>query len=125
MQGKQNRELHYTNIETQVQAALDAAGIAYVPQYPTRTGFVLDFALVDQKIAIEVDGPTHDTPKARSRDAFRTLRLKQEGWRVVRIHWTSLTESWQLPPTIKKDRVSCEAARPDSVVTYAGPELPT
>jgi len=26
---------------------------------------------------------------------------------------------------VKRDRASCEAARPDSVVTYAGPELPT
>ena len=81
-------ELYLTSLEVQVGDALDRAGIKYIPQYPTRTGFVIDFAIPERHLAIEADGPFHDTPDARKKDAFRTHRLKQEGWHVVRIHWS-------------------------------------
>lgn len=81
-------DLYLTSLEVAVGDALDRAGIKYIPQYPTRTGYVIDFAIPGRHIAIEADGPLHDTPGARQRDAFRTHRLKQEGWHVVRIHWS-------------------------------------
>lgn len=80
--------LYLTSLEIEVRDALDRAGILYIPQYPTRTGFILDFAIPARHIAIEADGPLHDTPDARKRDAFRTHRLRQEGWKVLRIHWS-------------------------------------
>lgn len=84
--------LYLTSLEVAVGDALDRAGIGYVPQYSTRTGFVLDFAILDRHIAIEADGPLHDSPDARKRDAFRSHRLKQEGWTVLRIHWSENIE---------------------------------
>jgi len=86
-------EVYLTDLERKVKKALDEAGLSYVMQYPTRTGFVLDFAILDRQIAIEADGPHHDVPARRSKDAFRTLRLKQEGWRIVRIHWDQEPEN--------------------------------
>ena len=82
-------DLYLTSLEVAVGDALDRAGIKYIPQYPTRTGFVIDFAIPERHIAIEADGPFHDNPDAAKRDAFRTHRLKQEGWRVIRIHWSA------------------------------------
>ena len=82
----ERNKLHYTNIEEKVRDYLDSKDIDYVFQYPTRTGFVIDFAILDQKIAIEVDGTHwHSSKKAKKRDRFKDYMLKREGWKVIRI----------------------------------------
>lgn len=82
----------YTSLESQVADTLDELSIEYTAQYPSRTGFIIDFALLgyEPKIALEVDGPHHDTPERRKKDGFRTQRLKAEGYKVVRIHHTEM-----------------------------------
>lgn len=88
---------HYTDLELQVKAELDCLGIKYVAQHSTRTGFVIDFALLERKIALEVDGPYHDTKEQQKRDRFKDRQLKREGWEVVRIHWSELgVDGWGL-----------------------------
>jgi len=81
-----------TSLEKSVEIVLQKLGLDYATQFPARTGYVLDFAVWHNghKIDIEVDGPFHDTPDARKRDAFRTLMLKREGWKVVRIHHSEM-----------------------------------
>jgi very-short-patch-repair endonuclease len=75
-----------TSLEKKVEGTLDKMGIDYVPQYPTRTGFVIDFALVEKKIAIEVDGTKwHSSKEAQKRDRFKDYQLKREGWKVLRV----------------------------------------
>ncbi len=81
-----------TDIEEIVRDELRALNIDFTEQFPTRTGFVLDFAIPSRNIAIEVDGPHHDNPRSRSRDAFRTLILKREGWKVYRIHHSQIDQ---------------------------------
>jgi len=134
-------EVKPTNLEKRVMDVLDALEIKYVFQYPTRTGYVIDFAIFPEdqtspnptrpyhtatksnltppdlaspyrtdlrvqafidklfdllrqgrKIAIEVDGPTHDSPEAKKRDRFKDYMLKREGWTVIRINWRELEE---------------------------------
>jgi len=85
-----------TDIEAKVESVLKGLRIGYYSQYPTRTGFVLDFAVPSNRLAIEVDGPTHDTLKSHSRDAFRTLLLKREGWTVTRIHYSQIHRAKQI-----------------------------
>lgn len=47
--------------------------------------FIVDFYWPEYRIAIEVDGPSHDGPKAQAKDARRTRFLKEEhGVFVVR-----------------------------------------
>jgi very-short-patch-repair endonuclease len=46
--------------------------------------FVLDFACVEIRLAIEVDGATHATEEEIAYDASRTRYLEERGWRVVR-----------------------------------------
>jgi very-short-patch-repair endonuclease len=77
-----------TDVELRVEHILRELGIAFSAQHPTRSGFVLDFAIREKKICIEADGPWHERSRARRRDAFRTLVLKREGWKVVRIPYT-------------------------------------
>ena len=82
----QRTRINPTSLEASVAGALDELGIEYEAEYPTRTGFILDFALLDRKIAIEADGPTHDEPKRQKSDRFRDYQLRREGWKVIRLH---------------------------------------
>ena len=54
-------------------------------RYGTGRGevFRIDFAHVDGKVAIELDGPRHKSSK--DHDALRDSFLKTLGWRVIRI----------------------------------------
>lgn len=78
-------DIQLTSLEMIVKAKLDELGIEYIPQHSTRTGFVIDFALPDKRVAIEVDGPTHLTKEAKAHDRFKEYQLKREGWTVIRI----------------------------------------
>ena len=69
--------------ELQMKAILDAQGLEYEYELPTRSGFVLDFAFPEIKTAIEVDGYYHQFTK--NRDNFRDHILKRGGWLIIRI----------------------------------------
>jgi very-short-patch-repair endonuclease len=57
----------------------------FIEQYPTRSGFVLDFALLDYHLDFETDGAQwHNSPKQRKRDSFRDHQHKIEGWKTIR-----------------------------------------
>ena len=46
--------------------------------------FVADFASLDAKLVIEVDGATHSTDDEIARDAARTKALATQGFAVLR-----------------------------------------
>ncbi|MCZ4298650.1 endonuclease domain-containing protein [Henriciella marina] len=46
--------------------------------------FVADFACVERKVIVEVDGATHSTEAEWAHDLKRTEFLEAEGWKVVR-----------------------------------------
>lgn len=84
--------IYKTNIELVVEKALKTLGLNYRAQRPTRIGPVLDFEVnyEGRKIDLEVDGPFHDSPKARSSDGFRAYRLKRDGYETIRISYREL-----------------------------------
>lgn len=45
---------------------------------------IVDFALLDDRIIIEIDGSSHNLPVQRRKDLTSTLELEKQGWRVVR-----------------------------------------
>lgn len=57
--------------------------IVAIPHYRGR--YALDFALVEGKIDIEVDGPSRRPVKKQERDAVRDKFLKSLGWKVIRV----------------------------------------
>lgn len=64
---------------------LDDLGIEYEFQYPFGK-YVFDFALLEQKIDLEIDGEYHHSlPHNAERDQRRDLWSRQNGWKVVRI----------------------------------------
>jgi very-short-patch-repair endonuclease len=47
--------------------------------------WVADFACPAIHLAIEVDGPSHDTPDQKAWDDMKTEYLRTSGWRVMRM----------------------------------------
>jgi very-short-patch-repair endonuclease len=47
--------------------------------------FIADFACVEGKVVLEIDGGTHMTSEGIAKDARRTAFLEGEGWHVVRV----------------------------------------
>jgi len=45
-----------------------------------------DFFYAEHNVAVYIDGPPHDTPEQRDRDAEITATLQQHGYAVVRFH---------------------------------------
>jgi very-short-patch-repair endonuclease len=84
-------------LETRFLQLVRAAGVPEpVPQHQVRLdGKViarLDFAYVDPKVAIELDGAAyHSGEIARKRDRRRDTQLGALGWRVLRFDWDDIT----------------------------------
>jgi len=84
-----------TNLEQIVFDLLKSRGIAFIEQYPTSSGFVLDF-VISPNIVLEADGPCHDSSKSKRRDWFRTKCLILEGWKVHRLKYQDINDSLRL-----------------------------
>lgn len=84
-----------TSLEQIVFDLLKSKGIEFVEQYPTTSGFVLDFVISPNKV-LEADGPCHDSSKAKKRDWFRTKCLKLEGWKVYRLGYNLINDPERL-----------------------------
>lgn len=75
-----------TKAEQALEPFIAKLGKVYRAQHPVfSVGHILDFALLEEKIAIEVDGASHVGPKARAKDAARTAKLEALGWVVTRM----------------------------------------
>ncbi|GHF96230.1 hypothetical protein GCM10017783_05120 [Deinococcus piscis] len=57
-------------------------------------GYILDFYAHVARLAIELDGPTHDTPEAQAYDAERTRVLEAAGLRVLRFQNREVMENF-------------------------------
>lgn len=78
-----------TPAEHALDPAVAALGVPYRFQHPTfieapGLNFFADFALLRERVIIEVDDDSHSERAKRIADAKRTRRLEQAGWRVVR-----------------------------------------
>jgi very-short-patch-repair endonuclease len=57
-------------------------GAKFRRQHPVE-GYIADFAAIDAKLIVEVDGRSHDAQQ--DYDAARDAALKTAGWRVLRV----------------------------------------
>lgn len=56
-------------------------GVKFRRQHPAGA-YILDFACIESKLAVELDGGQHSELQAR--DNERTLWLESQGWKVLR-----------------------------------------
>lgn len=74
-----------TPAERALEPAIAALGVPYRAQHPFfGLRHIADFALLDDKLIIEVDGKSHETATQIRKDLKHTLGLMKMGWRVVR-----------------------------------------
>jgi very-short-patch-repair endonuclease len=59
-------------------------GLKFRRQHPINA-YVADFACVEVRLVVEVDGATHSTDVEREHDEIRSRVLVREGWRIVRV----------------------------------------
>ena len=69
----------------------------YIKEYPFHK-FSLDFAWIEKKKVIEIDGCQHDRfEDQKVRDEEKNDLLKKEGWELLRIKWVDIfndTKHW-------------------------------
>jgi very-short-patch-repair endonuclease len=87
---------HWLNIpESIIYRALQDLGLNFQAQASTgggRTlgGALVDFLLLDYRIALEYQGPFHDTDMGRVQDFWRVVSRQQAGLRTVYIYQEDL-----------------------------------
>ena len=59
-------------------------GVRFRRQFPVR-GFIADFACLEVRLLIEIDGIAHDMGDRLERDDQRDILLKADGWRIILI----------------------------------------
>jgi very-short-patch-repair endonuclease len=59
-------------------------GLKFRRQHPIKA-YVADFACIEARLVVEVDGATHATKRELEHDAIRTRVLTREGWRILRV----------------------------------------
>ena len=57
-------------------------GAKFRRQHPIAS-YIADFACIDARLIVEVDGRSHDTEDQRQRDDTRAKRLSELGWRIL------------------------------------------
>jgi very-short-patch-repair endonuclease len=60
------------------------SGFHFRKQHPL-TPYIVDFACVQSRVIVEIDGETHWREFERRRDAARTALLEGEGWSILRV----------------------------------------
>ncbi len=60
---------------------------SYEREYPFFR-FSLDFAWIDKKLCVEIDGKQHDLPEQHERDVRKDNLLKENGWKLLRLRWS-------------------------------------
>lgn len=49
--------------------------------------YFIDFAFIDKKVALEIDGKQHSYEDRKKKDIEKDMYLKENGWNVFRIKW--------------------------------------
>jgi very-short-patch-repair endonuclease len=74
--------------------------------------YIADFACVNSRLVIEVDGPSHTETKNEERDKRRTAFLESEDWLVVRVWNNEVYENKSGVLRAIDDLATARAGRP-------------
>lgn len=76
----------------------------YVREFPVGK-YSIDFAWVDKKLAIEIDGEQHDALEQSIHDKEKDKYLSNNGWKVLRVKWKQMFNNTKIWIQICKDFV--------------------
>ena len=103
------RRVTVSNAQRQVGESLHRLGVAHELEYITADGlFSIDLAVVDRRIALEFDGPSHftrNTLEPLGHTRLRDRLLSAMGWHVVSIpffDWDRLHQPEQMDAYVKQ-----------------------
>jgi hypothetical protein len=103
------RKVTVSNGQREVGESLRRLGIPHELEYLTADGlFSIDLAIVDRRIAIEFDGPSHfssNTLEPLGHSCLRDRLLSAMGWHVVSIpffEWDKLHRSEQMDAYVER-----------------------
>lgn len=83
--GWQNRnKFSQSGPEREAEKYLALTNWKYEKEYKVGKYF-LDFAFVDKKIDLEIDGRQHEQPSVKRKDEARDCYLEALGWKIVRV----------------------------------------
>lgn len=77
------RRIHLTDIELIMLNELNNRNLRFEYQFPTRSGFILDFAFPEVMLGIECDGEKWHKP-GNKRDRMRDYILRRGEWTIMR-----------------------------------------
>lgn len=78
--------MNMTPAEIALEPVVASLGERYRCQYPfLKHKLFADFALLDRKLVLEVDGTSHDKPAQKKKDAEHAIALHLDGWSTVRV----------------------------------------
>lgn len=89
---RKNRKPSYP--EEVTMQYLDYHKLNYEREHPFGK-YSIDFAFVDKKIALEVDGRQHNDSDRIRIDNEKDSALNSEGWKVIRIPWINDNKHWR------------------------------
>ena len=118
---KEARKVTVSNGQLEVGESLRRLCVSHELEYITADGlFSIDLAIVDRRIALEFDGPSHftrNTLEPLGHTRLRDRLLSAMGWHVVSIpffEWGKLQRPEQMDAYIKQ-RLSQDPARPQEM----------
>lgn len=107
-----------TSIEKKLRKTLDKLNISYEQEYSLLTYFI-DFALKDEKIAIEADGDYwHSLEKVKKRDIKRDKELSDLGWKIIRIKGSVIRNHENLDDLLNSKIQKALTAQEGAVFSY-------
>jgi very-short-patch-repair endonuclease len=114
------RRVTVSNAQRQVGESLRRLGVSHELEYITADGlFSIDLAVVDRRIALEFDGPSHftrNTLEPLGHTRLRDRLLSAMGWHVVSIpffDWDRLHQPEQMDAYVKQ-RLSHDPPKPQA-----------
>ena len=115
------RKVTVSNGQREVGESLQRLGVAHELEHITADGlFSIDLAIVDRRIALEFDGPSHftrNTLEPLGHTRLRDRLLSAMGWQVVSIpffDWDGLHQPEQMDAYVKQ-RLSQDSAQPQEM----------
>ena len=118
---EQAREVTVSRGQREVGESLRRLGVSHELEYITADGlFSIDLAIVDRRIAVEFDGPSHfhtDSLEPRGHTRLRDRLLSAMGWHVVSIpffEWARLHQPEQMDAYVEH-RLVQDASTPREI----------